>query len=306
MSNQPLTAVDALWKECLRLCQERRFDEALVRAQMLLERDDLPKVLRARVHETAAWILYEGLRRPSPQAALHAEESALLYRECGDRTGECAALFGLLSCYNQLCEHAAADPVLDRIATLLAADPDAVPYGPILLAIATYVVRLGQDRLEEAMACLERAESLCTGDDTRFLRHDIWRRRAYLLLKMGRPEEAARWMDQAEVVSGQGIPLHSRSLYWTTRAQLEAARGNWDDARRFATNALALAQEMHDATAMAECYCVLALADGAQGQPGAWRRARLAVEWSIRSGRRDVRREVRQRVGHLLDTEEAI
>jgi hypothetical protein len=123
-----------------------------------------------------------------------------------------------------------------------------------------------------------------------------------LFLRLDRPQEAAAALMQVDEASLSAGP---RSLWWRThlglsRTYVEVALGRWPRARCQAVNTIALAQELGDMPVLAESTCLLATVEAAEGRREASHRARMALVYAIRSGRRDVVEEVRQRVQDYL------
>lgn len=289
------------------LKDERRFDEALVRARFLLERTDISLPVRARTHRTACWLFCEGLKRPCPEAVLHGEEAVRLFHALGDYQQECATQIQLAQAHVHMCEWAQAEACQRAALEILAVDPQAIPYGMIITQINLGFVYYAQDRFTDAHRAYDAAENACRGEDTLFLLHDVWRRRAMVLMKQGDIQGAARWLDRVDESLGPGsLTIWWKTVYRATRARLAVAQGDLEVARKYTQETLQLARELQDLPVMAECCCLLALIEQAEGRRDAWTRARAALNYAIASGRRDVVREVRTRVKPLLEAEEGI
>lgn len=289
------------------LKDERRFDEALVRAQVLLEREDIHLAVRAKTHRAACWLYCEGLRRPCPEAVLHAEEAVRIFGATGDLQQKCDTLVQQAAAHAAMCEWDKVEACQRAALEVLAVDPQAIPYGPIITQIGLGFAYYSQDRFSDAHRAYDAAEERCRDEDTLFLLHEVWRRRAMVLLKQGDTAGARHWLDRIEQSQGTGgASMWWQTVYRTVRHRLEVAAGNWAQARAGAQNTLQLARELQDLPVMAECACLLALIDRAEGRRDAWRRARSALNYAIWSGRRDVVKEVRERLQPLLTLEEGI
>lgn len=295
----------AEYERLLPLMDERRFDEALVRCRVVLEKGEIGLYTRAKLHNLASYLLVEGLRRPCTEAVLQAEESVRLFSRLQRPADHCQALITLACAHQRLVEWDKAEAALQTALRLLQDHPDAVVYGDVIVRAWLGTTYYSAGRKADALHWYAEAESYCRDEETAFLRHDIWRRRALTLMDMDRPDEAARWLDQVqEAVRGVHQGLWWKHLLRCARARLEVARGNWAAARELIVNTLALAREHMDLPAMAECTCLLAQIEQGEGNPQAWRRARAALNYAIASGRRDVVQEVRERMKALIQLEE--
>ncbi len=289
------------------LKDERRFDEALARARVLLERPEIHLSVRAKTHRTVCWLLCEGLRRPCAEAVLHAEEAVRIFHRLGDHRQECDTWVQQAAAHAQMCEWDRAEACQKAALDILAVDPQAIPYGPVITHIGLGFTYYSQSRFHTALRAYDAAEAACQGEETLFLRHDIWRRRAMVLLKLGDVASARSWLDRVEESRGPGsLSIWWKTIYRATRARLEVAQGNWEVARRYTQDTLQLARELQDVPVLAECFCLLALVDQGEGKTTPWRKARTALNLAIASGRRDVVHEVRTRLQALLSIEEDI
>ncbi len=290
------------YQRLLSLLDERRFDEAQARGRVLLERADIGHLARAKAHNLMCWSFVEGLKRATPEAVLHGEEAVALAEELGERSLQAQALFNLaMACY-QVGDYGAARRAYETVYALLAASPELIPYGQVLVLQGLAQCNLVVATYHDAMGNLEEALSLCTGPDTAFLQADLHRRRALVYLKLGQPELAAQALD---LTNEEAYATGPRSLWWKThyrftRARVEMARGHWVTARPLIVNTLALARELGDLPVLAECTCQLALLEHYEGRREAPRRARAALTCAIHSGRRDVVDDVRERLRELL------
>jgi len=290
------------YQRLLSLLNERRFEEAQVRARFLLEEADAGPLSRAKTHNLLCWTFIEGLKYATPEAVLHGEEAVRLANNLGERPLQLQAMCNLASAYHQMGLYDQSRKTYREIIVHLGADPTLVPSGLVIAYQGLAQLETIQGRHADALYCLEQALEHCRKEESSLLLADLYRRQALVLLRLGRHEEAAQVQSQIQehvVTSGP------RSLWWKThlsfsRARIELACGHWPQARTLATNALALARELGDMPVVAECTCLLALIDQAEGRREAAKRARKALTLAIHSGRRDVVDEVQDRLKDLL------
>lgn len=293
------------YERILGLVEQRRFDEALVRGQVLLEQPETAALIKAKTHNLLSWLLLEGLRRPVPAALLHAEEAIRIACRLGEREIELQALLNLAAAAYQHGDYEAAEGTYRRAEALLESAPAPLPAVRTLILQGLSDVAAARGDLEQALQLLDRAEAALGSEGSQVLLAELFRRRAILLLRMGRPKEAGRELGKAE----QPLPLGERpGLWWRSqlavaRAALELALGRKVKARRQAETALALAQELGDTPALAEAHSLLALLETSACREKAHARARLALSYAIQSGRRDVVEGVRRRVGAFLEAD---
>lgn len=291
------------YERLLKLLEQRRFDEALIHGRVLLESPEVGLLTRAKTHNLVCWTLAEGLKRPTPEAALHGEEAVRLGDSLGERSFTVQALLNLAVATYGLADWSGARAAYERVGALLAQDPALLPYGRILAIEGLAQLDLVAGRYAEALARLEAAVGLCALEEAPFMLMEIHRRRALVLVRLEQPNEALGALgliDEAVVSDGP------RALWWKThlgftRGQVEIALGHWKTARPLATNTLALARELGDGPVIAECLTQLALLDSLEGKRDAKKRAHLALTAAIQSGRRDVVADIRGRLGKVLD-----
>jgi len=305
MNQQPnapeLTGLDE-YQRLVSLLDERRFDEAQVRGRVLLEGDLAGSLVRAKTHNLLCWTFVEGLKRASPEAVLHGEEAVRLVGGLGERPLQMQALCNLASAYHQMGDYDGARRSYQEIVAHLTRDPDLLPFGLILAYQGLSQLDLVQDRAADALRHLEAALSLCSDEESRFLLADIYRRQALVYLRLQQPEEAAAALAR---IPEDAYATGPRTLWWRThlaftRARVEVARGHWSSARPLIVNTTALARELADLPVLAECTCLLALVDYAEGRKEAAKRAQRAIAYAIHSGRRDVVDDVRERLKPIL------
>lgn len=287
----------------LKLLEQRRFDEALIHGRVLLESPEVGLLTRAKTHNLLCWTLAEGLKRPTPEAALHGEEAIRLGDSLGERSLTVGALLNLAVAAYGLADWAGARRAYERVGSLLGQDPTLLPYGRILAAEGLAQLDLVAGRYQEALARLEAAIPLCMQEDAPFMLMELHRRRALLLVRLDEPEAALAALaliDEAVLAEGP------RALWWKThlsftRSQVEIALGHWKTARPLATNTLALARELGDTPVIAEALGQLALLDGLESKRDAKRRAHLALSAAIQSGRRDLVQDLRTRLSKVIE-----
>lgn len=300
--NAPQTEGTEEYQRLLSLLDERRFDEAQVRGRILLEMGGLSPLIRAKVHNLLCWTFIEGLKLPASEAVLHGEEAARLFTDLGEGGLFAQAMCYLSSAYYQLGNYMAARHAYQELVRQLTARPSLLPCGLVIALQGLAQLDLVEGRPREALSHLDEARRLCTTDENRFLLADLLRRQAIAHLKLNQPDlaaEALAQIDEATFASGP------RSLWWKThlcftRARVELARGHWASARPLVLNTLALAHELSDLPVMAECTCLLAQIEQAEGKREASHRARSALSLAIHSGRRDVVDDIRERLRDLL------
>jgi len=298
----PDTAGFDEYQRLLALLDERRFDEAQVRGRVLLEQPDTARLARAKTHNLLCWTFVEGLKRASAEATLHGEEAVRLATGLGEQSLRAQALCNLASAHYQLGNWELATDLYRELLGLLNDDPDLVPFGQVLAFQGLAQLELVRGKPAEALRLLDMARGLCPVEGTGLLLADLDRRRALALLALGQADRAAEAMASVHENAHAGGP---RGLWWKThvqftRARLELARGHWATARTMAANTLALARELGDLPVVAECLCLQAQVDQAEGRKEAGRRARSALTSAIASGRRDVTQDVRERLKDLL------
>lgn len=298
---QELSGLDE-YQRLLALLDERRFEEALVRGRVLLERTEIGQLARAKTHNLLCWGFVEGLKRATPEAVLHGEEAVSLADFLGERNLQAQALCNLATACYQVADYASARRAYEAVLSLLATKPDLIPYGQVIALQGLAQVHSVQGQLHEALSVLEEALSLCAEPDAAFLQADLHRRRSLVYLKLGQPELAAQALDHTSEAACASGP---RTLWWKThyrftKARIELARGHWVTARPLVVGTLALARELGDLPVLAECTCLLALLEHFEGRRDAPRRARTALTCAIHSGRRDVVEDVRERLRELL------
>lgn len=293
------------YERLLTLLDQRRFDEALVRGQVLLEQPDTVALARAKTHNLLCWLFVEGLKRPAPEAVLHGEESVRLAERMNEMALQVQALCNLASAYYQVADYDRAERSYQRVTEMLTHRPSLLSYGRVLALQGLAQIDLVRGEPSLALQKLNQAESLCDNAESRALLAEIHRRRAMLYLRLGKPHQAAEAIakvDESDLASGP------RGLWWRihlgiTRARVEIALGRWAHARGIAANTTALARELGDMPALAECCCLLATIEAAEGKREVHRRARAALTYAIQSGRRDVVEDVRDRMKDYLINE---
>lgn len=292
------------YQRLLILLDERRFEEAQVRGRVLLERGDISLLARTKTHNLLCWTFVEGLKRAAAEATLHGEEAVRLAAALGERSMHAQALCNLASAQYQLGNWDIAGELYQELMGILETDPGLVPFGKVLAQQGLAQLALVKGDPAEALRLLDAAKTCCTPDGAGLLLADLDRRRVLAFLALGDPERAAAVM---ATVDEDAFPTNPRGLWWKThvrftRTRVELARGHWVTARTMAANTLALARELGDLPVVAECLCLQALVDQAEGRKEAGRRARAALTSAIASGRRDVTQDVRERLKDLLAT----
>lgn len=282
--------------------QRDRMEEAQIRGRVLLEREDLGLATRARTHNLLCWTFIEGLRRPSPEAVLHGEEAVRIARKIEDRELLLQALANLAHAHTQVSDYAPAAECYHEIINLLGLNDELLPFGKTIAHMGIGYLHYLRKRYDEAMFEYARAEADCIAQGSRYFVADLARRKALVLIKQGRPADAAALM---ATIDESSLDAAGRSLWWKpvflgSKARLEFALGNLGPARETATNTLVLARELANTAIMAEACCLLAQVDYQEGRKEAIRRGRCALTYAIASGRRDVVEEVRERIGHIL------
>lgn len=308
MNNQPAvpeTSGAEEYQRLLGLLDERRYDEALIRARITLETGEAGALVRAKIHNLLCWCFIEGLKQASPEAALHGEEAVRLAGALGERPLQLQAMCNLASAYHQAGSYEQSRKTYQEIIVHLTRAPALVPCGLIIAHQGLAFLDFVQGEFESALEHLREAEGFCTDEESRFFLADLYRRQALVLLKMDRPEEAAQALGR---ISEDAYSSGPRSLWWKThlsftRARVELALGHWGQARAMGLNTLALARELGDLPVMAEASCLLAMTDVAEGRKDAYKRARKALAFAIHSGRRDVVADIRERLKDVLGNE---
>lgn len=290
------------YQRLLSLLDERRFDEAQVRARILLESGGLRPLMRAKIHNLVCWTFIEGLKYPAPEAVLHGEEAIRLFTEAGEGGLLVQAICNLASAYYQLGNYTAARSAYQELVRQLTECPSLLPCGLVIAYQGIAQLDLVEGRPRAALSRLDEARRLCQEDESRFQLADLLRRQAVAHLKLNQPDLAAETLAQIDETAFAAGP---RSLWWKThlcftRARVELARGHWATARPMVLNTLALARELEDLPVLAECTCLLAQLEQAEGKREASRRARTALSHAIHSGRRDVVDDIRDRLRDLL------
>lgn len=302
MTNQP--GLDE-YERLLTLLDERRFDEAQLRAQLLLEQGETALWVRAKTHNLLCWIFIEGLKRPSPEAVLHGEEAVRLAQQADDRSLHLQACCNLASAHYQVGDYNAAEQSYQVLLRELFQAPDLLPEGRALALQGLAQIDLVRGRREQALARLQQAEVLCQEEGNGHLLAEVYRRQAMVFLQLRQPDQAAEVLSRIDEQALAGGP---RSLWWRThlgftRARLEVAFRRWGPARQLVQNTMALARELGDLPVLAECLCLLTTIEASQGQKGVYRQAQSAVTCAILSGRRDVVNDVRRRLRPYLATD---
>lgn len=294
------------YERLLTLLDQRRFDEALVRAQVLLEQPETVALARAKSHNLLCWIFVEGVKRPAPEAVLHGEESVRLAERLNEHALQVQALCNLASAYYQVADYDAAERCYTQVLEMLRANPALLSYGQVLALQGLAQIDLVRGEPGQAVKKLNEAESLCLDDESRALLAEIHRRRAMALLRLGKAHQAAEALEKVDEAT---LTTGPRSLWWRThlgitRSRVEIALGRWAAARGIAINTVALARELGDMPVLAECACLLATIEAAEGKSKeVYRRARAALTYAIQSGRRDVVEDVRDRLKDYLHNE---
>ncbi|HEY3368204.1 MAG TPA: hypothetical protein VGK74_24395 [Symbiobacteriaceae bacterium] len=293
------------YQRILILLDERRFEEAQVRARLLLESGDISLLIRAKTHNLLCWTFIEGIKRAAPEAVLHGEEAVHLAERLCKEPLKVQALLNLACAYYQVADYETARETYQKVVALLTAHPGLLPCGMTIAhqGLAQIAQIQGQPRV--ALDFLETAELYCQDDESRFLQADLFRRKALMLVKLNQPEQAA---EQLARIPPDSFTSGPRSLWWKTHlgfttARVEIARGHFAAARTQIAGTLALAQELADLPVQAECTCLQALLDYADGRKDAHKRARAAITYAIHSGRRDVLSDIRERLQPYLPGE---
>ncbi|HWI61647.1 MAG TPA: hypothetical protein VNT75_07415 [Symbiobacteriaceae bacterium] len=305
MNQQPTTPETPGLEEyqrLLALLDERRFEEAIMRARVALETGEAGPLVRAKTHNLLCWTFIEGLKQATPEAALHGEEAVRLADAVGERSLQLQAMCNLASAYYQVGDYDRSRQTYQEIIVHLTRDPALVPCGLVIAYQGLAHLDMAEGRHAEALHHLQTAQSHCSDEESRFMLADLYRRQALVLLKLDRAEEAAQVLD---LIARDAFASGPRSLWWKThlsftRARVELALGHWSLARTLGLNTLALARELGDLPVLAEATCLLALAEGAEGRKEAAKRARRALTFAIHSGRRDVVTDIRDRLKELL------
>ncbi|MFZ5817438.1 MAG: hypothetical protein ACOY93_19410 [Bacillota bacterium] len=293
------------YERLLRLLDQRRFDEALMRGQVLLEQPETVALARAKTHNLLCWIFVEGLKRPAPEAVLHGEESVRLAERLGEEGLLVQSLCNLASAYYQIADYDQAERSYRRVTGLLQERPALLPYGRVLALQNLAQIDLVRGEAGLALQKLQEAEALCTDPEGQALLSEIHRRQAMAHLRLGQPRQAAAVLEKVDEAALAAGP---RGLWWRThlgitRSRVAIALGHWGAARGITVNTMALARELGDMPVLAECSCLLATVEAAEGKKEVHRRARSALTYAIQSGRRDVVEDVRERMKDYLEKE---
>ncbi len=293
------------YERLLQLLDQRRFDEVLVRGQVLLEQPETGSFTRAKTHNMLCWVFIEGIKRPTPEAVLHGEEAVRLAERLEEQGLRVQSLCNLASACYQIGDFDQAEQCYFQVMRLLTERPSLLPYGKVLALQGLAQIDMVRGEHAEAVKKLNEAEQLCTDDESRCLLADVYRRQAMALLRLDQPHKAA---EQLAKVDEASLSNGLRGLWWRThlgitKARVEIAMGRWPTARTVATNTMALARELGDMPVLAECACLLATVEAAEGRKEVHKRARAALTFAIQSGRRDVVDDIRERMKDYLTTE---
>ena len=294
------------YRRLVALVDERRYEEILARGRLLLEGEGPGSpAVEARVHNLLCWTLAEAMKKPCAEAVLHGDEAVRLAGGLPDPVLQAEGLVNLGAARSALGEWEAAAAAYRYVQELLAEHPEALRHGLIIAATNLGCIAACQERFPEAVRQYDAAVALCTGDEHAFFRFDLLRRKAVALLRDGHVAEAERLLSQVDEtrLGGRGYSLWSKCQFRLALCRLEMARGNWSRCRQLLAGALALARELNDLSAMAEACCMLAVMDYSEGRKEGWRRSRLAINYAIASGRKDVLTDVRRRLKTFLDQE---
>lgn len=293
------------YERLLQLLDQRRFDEVLVRGHVLLEQPETGVFTRAKTHNMLCWVFVEGIKRPAPEAVLHGEEAVRLTERLDEQALRVQSLCNLASACYQVGEFDRAEQCYRLVVQVLENRPVLLSYGKVLALQGMAQIDMVRGENGEAVKKLLEAERLCNDDESRCLLADIYRRQAMALIRLGEPQRAAEALAKVDESS---LATGLRGLWWRThlgitRARVQIAMGRWSSARTIATNTMALARELGDMPVLAECACLLATVDAAEGRKEVYKRARSALTFAIQSGRRDVVEDIRARIQEYLSAE---
>lgn len=308
MNYQPrepeVTGLDE-YQRILALLDERRFEEAQVRARVLLESGEINLLVRAKTHNLICWTFIEGIKKAAPEAVLHGEEAVSLSERLGKDAFRVQAMLNLACAYYQVFDCAPARETYQKVVALLTPNPGLLPCGMTIAHQGLAQIALIEGEPRMALGFLDTAEAYCQDEENRFLMADLNRRRAIVYLRLNQADKAAEALG---CIPPDAYLTGPRSLWWKTHlgfttARVELARLQFSAARPRALSTLALAQELGDLPVQAECACLLALLDFAEGRRDAPKRARTAITYAIHTGRRDVLIDVKGRLQPYLPNE---
>jgi pentatricopeptide repeat protein len=265
------------------LIRSRRYQDALDRAILLLERGHLGRKQTARVHNTICWLYVEGLGEHGPMALLHGEETVRLAGLVRDPWTKCEALALLIKAYCRSGDVPRAEAALDEMDREIRINPKVITGGQAVLHMLRAMLADAKGDHSAAERSLHLAESMAELGEPQLL-VQIQAHRVGALLDGGKYREAQQ-------VALQGVPDEWVALEESGQEQALALinqvlhRAHLGGSEEVVIQCLAIKSRVLEHQDPHEARCL----------------AQQAYQRAIAAGRVDLTRQVRARVAHLLE-----
>lgn len=278
------------------LVRSGRYQEALDRAERVLQVGQMGRKHAARLHSLICWLHTDGILRPSPIAALHGEEAVRLAELAGDEWIKCEALSRLVHAYCQMGDAPRAHSACQAIAAEAERNDAVITGGLVALRQLEALVAATAGDVVGCLSRLEEAENVA-GKVAPAVAARVRVQKVGALLEHGRYAEASRVLKQSPPSPQAGAD----ALEWEiARAWLAVAESPAEQSRPLLEDVSRRAQASGNTAAAAQCLALQALMAGREGSPEAGSLARQALHRAITAGRLDLAGQFRRRLAALL------
>lgn len=279
------------------LVREGRYQEAVDRAQRVLRDGSLGRKHSARLHSQICWLYMEQMHKACPAATLHGEEAVRLADLVGDQWIRSEALARLVHAYCRLGDLDRARQACRDVARELENNENALTGGTAALLQLEAVIAQAAGDGEGCLSALHLAEELSRGQPP-LIRARVYLQKAQAFLEFGRIDEAGEILQDTGPTAQAGPEV---LMDWDlARAWHAVMTQPPAEAAPLISDLLERAGAAGQAVIVIQCLALRAqLAERAETGE-AFRLARLAVDRCMATGRVDLSRSLRRRLGHLL------
>jgi hypothetical protein len=277
--------------------RDGRWQEALDQAERIFAEGGLGRKHTARLHSQVCWLYTEQMQRICPAAALHGEEAVRLADMVNDEWIRTEARSRLIHTYCRLGDLERARSTCREISRELEKNGAALAGGTAALLQLEATIAMAAGDEEGCLAALTLAEEMAR-DQAPAIVARLYLQKTLALLEYGRTREAK------ELLAHTAAPAQAAPevrLEWDlARVWLAVLTKPCARAARQLSELLDRATAHNHMATVVQCLGLkAALAERAQTGEAA-RLARVALERCHETGRHDLSRSMRRRLGHLL------
>lgn len=277
--------------------RDGRWQEALDQAERIFAEGGLGRKHTARLHSQVCWLYTEQLQRICPAAALHGEEAVRLADMVNDEWIRTEARSRLVHAYCRLGDLERARSTCGDIARDLEKNSAALAGGTAALMQLEATIAMAAGDEEGCLAALSAADDVAR-DQAPAVQARIRLQKALSLLEYGRTEAAEELL--ADMAAPAQAAPEVRLEWGLARAWLAVLAQPGANAERQLQGLFDRAAATGNTAILIQCLALMALLAERAETGEASRLARLALERCHATGRHDLSRSLRRRLGHLM------